>query len=64
MKKKLTICSVNFFFVAIKLIEYIFSAVNVCSNPCVGPFPRTNISKYVFCPIINISGRTHISTKN
>ena len=26
-----------------KLIEYIFSAVNACSNPCVGPFPRTDM---------------------
>ena len=25
-------------------MEYIFSAVNVCSNPCIGPFPRTNMS--------------------
>ena len=24
-------------------MEYIFSAVKVCSNPCVGPFPRTNM---------------------
>ena len=30
-------------FVTVKLIENIFSAVKVCSNPCVGPFPRTNI---------------------
>ena len=24
-------------------MEYTFSAVKVCSNPCVGPFPRTNM---------------------
>ena len=31
------------FFVTVKLIEYIFSAVNICFNLCVGPFPRTNM---------------------
>ena len=30
-----------------KLIEYIFSAVNVCSNPCVGPFPRMKMYFFV-----------------
>ena len=30
----------NFFFVTVKLIEYIFSAVSVCPNSCVGPYPR------------------------
>ena len=28
-------------------MEYIFSAVKVCSNPCVGPFPRTNKSFFL-----------------
>ena len=28
-------------------IEYIFSAVNVCSNPCVGPFPRIRMSFFL-----------------
>ena len=28
-------------------MEYIFSAVNGCSNPCVGPFPRTNMSFFL-----------------
>ena len=29
----------------LKLIEYIFSAVNECSpNPCVGPIPNINMS--------------------
>ena len=27
-------------------MEYIFSAVKVCSNPCVGPIP--NINMYFF----------------
>ena len=34
----------TFFLVTVKLIEYVFSAVKVCSNPCVDPFPRTNMS--------------------
>ena len=34
----------KFFFVTVKLMEHIFSAVSVCSNPYVGPFPRTNMS--------------------
>ena len=51
-----------FFFVTVKLIEYIFSAVKVCSNPCVGPIPNTNMSffslslcaeKLIFTPKIN-----------
>ena len=37
----------NLFFVTVKLIEYIFSAVRVLSNPCVGPLPRTNISFFL-----------------
>ena len=24
-------------------MQYIYSAVNVCSSPCVGPFPITNM---------------------
>ena len=36
----------NFFFVTVKLIEYIFSAVKVCFNPCFGPVSNTNMS---FC---------------
>ena len=28
----------NFFFIKVKLVEYIFSAVKVCSNPCVALF--------------------------
>ena len=50
----------NFFFVTVKLIKYIFSAVSVCSNPCVGPFPRTN----VFLLLINMSRKTHVCPKN
>ena len=37
----------NFFFVAVKLIECIFSAVKVCSYPCVGPIPKTNMSFFL-----------------
>ena len=33
-----------FFRVTLKLMEYIFPAISVRSNPCVGPFPRTNMS--------------------
>ena len=43
--------SSKIFFLTVKLMGYIFSAVNVCSNPCVGPFPRTNMSFF----IINMS---------
>ena len=28
-------------------MEYIFSAVNVCSSPCVGRFPRINMSFFL-----------------
>ena len=28
-------------------MEYIFSAVSICSNPCVGHFPRTNMSFFL-----------------
>ena len=35
----------NFFLVTVKLIEYIFSAVNECSpNPYIGPKPRIKMS--------------------
>ena len=30
-------------FVTVKLIEYIFSVVNVCSSPYVAPIPRTDM---------------------
>ena len=33
----------KFFIQTVKLMEYIFSAVSVCSDPCFGPFPRTNM---------------------
>ena len=48
------------FFVAVKLIKYIFSAVKECSpNPCVGPISNIN----VFSLIINMWGRIHICSK-
>ena len=37
----------NFFFITVKLIELIFSGDKVCSNPCVGPFLRTNMSFFL-----------------
>ena len=36
-----------FFFVTVKLIEYIFSAIRVLSNPCVGPLPRISMSYFL-----------------
>ena len=39
----------NLLFVALVLIEYIFSAVNECSpDPCVGPFPRIKMSVFYY----------------
>ena len=35
------------FFVTVKLIECISSAVRVCCNPCVGPIPKTNMSFFL-----------------
>ena len=37
----------NFFFVAVKLIKYIFSEVRVCYNACVGSIPKTNMSFFL-----------------
>ena len=39
-------------------MEYIFSAVNVCSSPCVGPFPRTNMPFF----LLSIEEKELIST--
>ena len=51
----------NFFLVAVKIIEYFFSAVSVVSsNPCVGPSPRV---KYLFF-VIKVYRLTHIYCKN
>ena len=39
----------NLRFVALVLIEYIFSAANECyPNPCVGPFPRIKMSVFYY----------------
>ena len=46
-----------FAFVTVKLIEYIFSAVKVRSNPCVDPLPSTNMS----FPLLSISIEVLIS---
>ena len=37
----------NFVFFLVKLIEYIFSALSVYSNPCVGPLPRIKMSFFL-----------------
>ena len=37
----------NFFIAFVKLIEYFFFAVEVCSNPFVRPFLGTNMSFFV-----------------
>ena len=41
-------------------MENISSAVKVCSNPCAGPIPNTNMSFF----IINMRSKTHIYSKN
>ena len=46
-----------FLFVTVKFIEYIFSAVNVCYNPCVGPIPKINM----FFPLLSIWAEELIS---
>ena len=49
INKQVTIRSIimqaqtKFCLTLLKLIEYIFSAVSVCSNPCLGPLPRIKI---------------------
>ena len=56
--KQITVCSIMF---ALKLIEYIFFAVNECSsNPCVGPSPRIKMSFF----ILNMNRWTHIYSKD
>ena len=46
INKQITVCSIiiqtetELFLVTIKLIKYIFPAVSVCSNACVGPLQR------------------------
>ena len=47
-----------FFFVTVKLIEYIFSAISICSSPSVGPIPRT----YIFFFLLSIWTEELIST--
>ena len=37
----------KFFVFLVKSIEYILSALSVCSNPCVGPLPRIEISFFI-----------------
>ena len=37
----------NFVFFLVKLIQYSFSTLSVCSNPCVGPLPRIKMSFFL-----------------
>ena len=41
------------FFFSVKLNEYYFSALSVCSNPCVGSFPRIKISFFLLSIFVN-----------
>ena len=45
--------TIFFVFYSVKLIEYNFYALSVCSNPCVGPFPRIKISFFLLSVIVN-----------
>ena len=63
INKQISICPIVmqaktiFFFVTVKLIE-IFSAISICSSPCVGPIPRT----YIFFFLLSIWTEELIST--
>ena len=37
----------NFLLYSVKLTEYVYSALSVCSNPCVGPLPKIKISFFL-----------------
>ena len=39
--------SYKIFVFSVKLIEYIFPALGVCSNLCVGPFPKNKLSFFL-----------------
>ena len=54
--------TLNFFLV--KLIEYNFSVVSVCSNPCVGHLPRIKMSFFLLsiCGDEPYSKNYHFST--
>ena len=38
----------KFLFFAVKLIEFIFSAVKACSSPCIEPIPSINMSFFYY----------------
>ena len=65
INKQVTIRSIimqahkNFVWSLLKLIEYIFSAFSICSNPCIG----RRIKIYIFS-VINLCWWTHIYYKN
>ena len=40
-------------FFSVILIEYNFSALSVCSKPCVGPFPRIKTSFFLLSIFID-----------
>ena len=42
-----------FLLFSVKLIEYNFSALSVCSNPCVGPFLKIKISFFLLSIFID-----------
>ena len=42
----------EFLLFSVKLIEFNFSALSVCSNPCVGPFPKIRISFFLLSVFI------------
>ena len=52
----------NFFLVTVKLIEYIFSTVEVCSNPYIGPFPRIKMSFFYYQCVKKNSSTPEINT--
>ena len=41
------------FYFLVKLIEYIFSAVKVCCNPCVVPLPKIKISFFLLSILVD-----------
>ena len=53
IEKQITICSIvmqaqtKFIFCRSKINRVHFSTVSVCSNPCVGPIPTTNMSFFL-----------------
>ena len=37
----------NFLLWSVKLMEYIFCALSLCSNPCIGPLPKIKLSIFL-----------------